>query len=223
MQIGVLKERRAGEHRVAASPDTVKKLIAAGCKVVVETGAGAGSQLSDTVFTEAGATIVPNAAAAAASDLVVKIQKPMTAAEGTDEVSYLKSGSVLMANLMALTSKDLMQVLAKQGVTAFALELIERGQDCRADRMGRGVHRYRYLLHDQMLVKSEAQPHVVDRRSRGDGAASFVVKIVGFDVDQMAFDLEQAVIANVAVHGQRAPVPVLAWGGGWRERHRNLR
>jgi NAD(P) transhydrogenase subunit alpha len=126
MQIGVLKERRAGEHRVAASPDTVKKLTATGCKVVVETGAGAGSQFSDAVFTEAGATIAPNAAAAAASDLVVKIQKPMTAADGTDEVSYLKSGSLLMANLMALTSKDLMQALAKQGVTAFALELMPR-------------------------------------------------------------------------------------------------
>jgi NAD(P) transhydrogenase subunit alpha len=126
MQIGVLKERRAGEHRVAASPDTVKKLTAAGCKVVVETGAGAGSQFSDAMFTEAGAAIAPSAAAAAASDLVVKIQKPMTAAEGTDEVSYLKSGSILMANLMALTSKDLMQALAQQGVTAFALELMPR-------------------------------------------------------------------------------------------------
>ncbi len=126
MQIGVLKERRAGEFRVAASPDTVKKFTAAGCKVVVETGAGAGSQVSDAVFTEAGATIAPDAATAAASDLVIKIQKPMTAAEGTDEVSYLKPGSILMAHLNALTSKDLMQAIAAKGVTTFALELMPR-------------------------------------------------------------------------------------------------
>ena len=126
MQIGVLKERRAGEHRVAASPDTVKKFTAAGCKVVVETGAGAGSQISDALYQEAGATIAPTAAAAAASDLVIKIQKPMTAGEGTDEVGYLKSGSMLMCHLSALTSKDLVQALARQGVTAFALELMPR-------------------------------------------------------------------------------------------------
>jgi NAD(P) transhydrogenase subunit alpha len=126
MQIGVLKERRAGETRVAATPDTVKKLVAAGCKITVETGAGAGSQISDALFQEAGASIAPSAAAAAASDVVLKIQKPMTAAEGTDEVSYLKSGSVLMASLSALTDKPLMQALASQGVMAFALELMPR-------------------------------------------------------------------------------------------------
>ncbi len=126
MQIGVLKERRAGETRVAATPDTVKKLVAAGCKITVESGAGAGSQISDALFQEAGASIAPNAAAAAASDVVLKIQRPMTAAEGTDEIGYLKSGSVLMAHLSALTDKPLMQALASQGVMSFALELMPR-------------------------------------------------------------------------------------------------
>ncbi len=127
MQIAVLKERRPGENRVAASPDTVKKFLAAGAKVAVEAGAGAGSHYSDAMYTDAGATIAPTAAAAAGSaDMVFKIQKPMTAAEGTDEVSYLKSGSILVAQLYALTSKDLMQALAKQGVTSFALELMPR-------------------------------------------------------------------------------------------------
>ncbi len=106
MQIGVLKERRAGEMRVAATPDTVKKFLAAGCQVTVETGAGAGSQISDAMYQEAGATIAPTAAAAAASDVVLKIQKPMTGAEGLDEIGYLKSGSVLIAQLNALTSKE---------------------------------------------------------------------------------------------------------------------
>ncbi|MEQ9447710.1 MAG: NAD(P)(+) transhydrogenase (Re/Si-specific) subunit alpha, partial [Rhodospirillaceae bacterium] len=127
MQIAVLKERRAGEFRVAASPDSVKKFVAAGCTVTIETGAGEGSQISDAVFEEAGAKIAPDAATAAASaDLVLKIQKPMTSEEGTDEVSYLKSGSVLMAHLYALSDKPLMEALAKQGVISFALELMPR-------------------------------------------------------------------------------------------------
>ena len=127
MQIAVLKERRAGETRVAASPDTVKKFIALGAKVTVETGAGAASSFADSVFQDAGATIAPSAAAAAAdADMVFKIQKPMTAAEGTDEVGYLKTGSILVAHLNALTDKPLMQALAAKGVTCFALELMPR-------------------------------------------------------------------------------------------------
>ncbi len=127
MQIAVLKERRAGEFRVAASPDTVKKFVAAGCQVTVESEAGAGAHFSDDMFKEVGATIAPDATTAAGSaEMVLKIQKPMTAAEGTDEVGYLKSGSILLAYLQALTDKPLMEALAKQGVTTFALELMPR-------------------------------------------------------------------------------------------------
>ncbi|MSO72979.1 MAG: Re/Si-specific NAD(P)(+) transhydrogenase subunit alpha [Rhodospirillaceae bacterium] len=127
MQIGVLKERRAGESRVAASPETVKKFIALGVKVAVETGAGAGSSFHDSVFQDAGATIASSAAAvAAAADMVFKIQKPMTAAEGLDEVGILRSGSILVAHLNALTDKPLMQALAAQGVVSFAMELMPR-------------------------------------------------------------------------------------------------
>ena len=127
MHIAVLKERRPGESRVAASPDTVKKFVGLGATVTVETGAGAASSFADSVFQEAGASIAPSAAAAAGSaDMVFKIQKPMTAAEGTDEISYLKSGSILVAHLSALTDRPLMQALAKQGVTTFALELMPR-------------------------------------------------------------------------------------------------
>ena len=127
MQIAVFKERRVGEHRVASSPDAVKKFVAAGCKVTIETGAGVGSQISDSVFEEVGATIAPNAATAAESaDLILKVQKPMTATDGMDEISFLKPGSILMAHLQASTDKPLMEALAKQGVTTFALELMPR-------------------------------------------------------------------------------------------------
>jgi len=127
MQIAVLKERRAGETRVAATPDTVKKFVGLGCKVVVEAGAGAGANISDADFTAAGATIAADAAAAVSgADVAVKVQRPMTADEGTDEISSLKSGLILMASMNALTSKPLADALASKGVTSFALELMPR-------------------------------------------------------------------------------------------------
>ncbi len=127
MQIAVLKERRPGETRVAATPDTVKKLVGLGCQVVVETGAGASASISDADYTAAGATIAADVVSAVANaELVVKVQSPMTADEGTDEVANLKSGSYLMAQLNALTSKPRMQALAAKGVNAFALELMPR-------------------------------------------------------------------------------------------------
>ena len=122
MQIAVLKERRPGESRVAATPDTAKKLLALGCQIVVESGAGAAASISDADYTAAGATIAPDATAACASaDGVFKIAKPLD-----EEIGYLKKGSILIAHLAALSSKDTAQALARQGVTAFAMELMPR-------------------------------------------------------------------------------------------------
>ncbi len=122
MQIAVLKERRAGEGRVAATPDTVKKLIGLGCQVAVESGAGAAASISDADYTAAGATIAANAATACSSaDMVFKIQRPLD-----EEIGQFKKGSILIAHLSALSSKDTAQALATQGVTTFALELMPR-------------------------------------------------------------------------------------------------
>jgi NAD(P) transhydrogenase subunit alpha len=127
MQIAVLKERRPAETRVAATPDTVKKLVALGCKVVVESGAGAGSNIADADFATAGAAIASDAAAAlGGAEMVLKVQRPMTSDEGADEIAALPSGAYLMAGLNALTNKSTVQALAKQGVNAFALELMPR-------------------------------------------------------------------------------------------------
>ncbi|KJS35455.1 MAG: NAD(P) transhydrogenase subunit alpha [Rhodospirillaceae bacterium BRH_c57] len=127
MKIAIPKERRAGEARVAASPDTVKKLVGLGCDVVVEQGAGLGAGVTDGDFTSAGATIGNDAASTLSdADVVLKVQRPMTAEEGTDEVALLKEGSVLMCHLMALTERTLVDALAARKVTAFAMELMPR-------------------------------------------------------------------------------------------------
>jgi len=127
MKIAIVKERRPHETRVAATPDTVKKLKALGAEITIEAGAGTAAAYTDQAYGEAGATIVPDAATAiAACDIVFKIQRPMSQAEGVDEIGLLHQGQTLMAPLGALTNRDLVQALATKGVTAFALEMIPR-------------------------------------------------------------------------------------------------
>ena len=132
MKIAILKERRPHETRVAATPETVKKLKALGAEVTIEAGAGEAASYIDQAYVDAGATVAPDAAAAAAAgEILFKIQRPMTASEasevgGADEMALLRQGQVLMSPLGALTNKDLVQQLAARGVTAFALELIPR-------------------------------------------------------------------------------------------------
>ena len=127
MKIAIVKERRPHETRVAATPETVKKLKALGAEITIETGAGVAAAYTDQAYGEAGATIVPDAASAiAAGDVVFKIQRPMSAEEGLDELGLLRQGQTLMSPLGALTNKELVQALASRGVTSFALELIPR-------------------------------------------------------------------------------------------------
>jgi NAD(P) transhydrogenase subunit alpha len=127
MKIAILKERRPHETRVAATPETVKKLKALGAEITIEAGAGTAAAYTDQAYLEAGANVVPDAAAAAAAgDILFKIQRPMAAEEGLDELGLLRAGQTLMSPLGALTNRELVQALAARGVTAFALELIPR-------------------------------------------------------------------------------------------------
>jgi NAD(P) transhydrogenase subunit alpha len=127
MRIAVPKERRADEARVAASLDTVKKYTAMGFSVTVEKGAGEGASISDAAYVEAGAEIATTAKATLKdADIVLKVQRPMTAAEGTDEIALFKKGAVLISHLAALANKGEAELYAKAGITAFALEMLPR-------------------------------------------------------------------------------------------------
>ena len=127
MKIAILKERRPHETRVAATPETVRKLMALGAEITIEAGAGTAAAYTDQAYIDAGANIVPDAmSAVAASDIVFKIQRPMSADEGADELGLLRSGQVLMAPLGALSNRALVEALAAKGITAFSLELIPR-------------------------------------------------------------------------------------------------
>ena len=128
MKIAIPKERRAGEARVAASPDTVKKFVGLGFEVVVEADAGTSASIPDSAYVEAGAKIAPVAASALRdADIVLKVQRPMTAAEGgSDEIAAMKRGAILIAMMNALTERGLVDACARAGLTVFALELLPR-------------------------------------------------------------------------------------------------
>lgn len=127
MKIAVLKERRPGETRVAATPETVKKFVGLACDVAVESGAGDASNISDAAFEEAGAHITQSPSdAVKGADVILKVSRPMTGADGENEVPGLPENSILMSSLQALTEKDAVNALAQQKITAFAMELMPR-------------------------------------------------------------------------------------------------
>jgi len=127
MKLAVIKERRAGEARCAVSPDTVKRLKGLGLDVVVETGAGAGVATPDAAYTEAGAAIAADAASCLAdADIVLKVQRPLTANEGFDEVGLIKRGAVLISTMDPYRNRDQVADYAQRGITAMAMELMPR-------------------------------------------------------------------------------------------------
>lgn len=121
MLIGVPAEIRAGETRVAAIPETVKKLAAGSNQILVQAGAGQGCSIPDEEFQGAGATLLRSAHEVyAQADLILKVRAPETS-----ELPLLRKGQVVIGLLQPHRSENI-QALAKQGVTAFAMEWLPR-------------------------------------------------------------------------------------------------
>ena len=121
-RIFVPQETRPGERRVAATPETVKKLVGAGFEVEVQRGAGTASGYTDAAYEAVGATPVTSAPAASASaDVVLRVGAPTEA-----EAGALKEGSVLFALLDPYRNLGLVRRLAERKVTSFAMELVPR-------------------------------------------------------------------------------------------------
>src|ERR1700733_2845138 len=128
MKVAIVKERRAFERRVAASPDTVKQMKALGLDVVVEAGAGEGPCFVDAAYEAAGATIAADGAAALAdADIVLKVQRPLLGGDGQpNELKMMKKGAVLVGLLAPLENADDVRAYADAGITAMAMELVPR-------------------------------------------------------------------------------------------------
>ncbi|WP_370943325.1 Re/Si-specific NAD(P)(+) transhydrogenase subunit alpha [Amycolatopsis sp. cg5] len=140
LTVGVVKESRSGERRVSLVPKLIERLTKRGLRIVVESGAGAGAYLADSVFEEAGAVIGD----AWGADIVLKVAPPTA-----DEVAKLKTGTLLIGFLNPRSDPDGITALEKAGVRAFAVEAIpriSRAQAMDALSSQSGVAGYRAVL-----------------------------------------------------------------------------
>ena len=122
LKIAIIKERAAAEKRVAATPDTVKKLCALGCEVIVEKDAGKASSYPDTQYKEAGAKLVETAQDATKdADIALRVQ--ITSESDTEN---LKKNALLLGLLNPYNNADIIKHCADKNVTAISMELIPR-------------------------------------------------------------------------------------------------
>jgi alanine dehydrogenase len=118
--VGVPKEVKTAEHRVAMTPDGVRELERSGINVFVETGAGAGASISDSAYVGAGATIVPSAADAWSQQLVVKVKEPKA-----EEFEFLREGLTLFTYLHLAAYPEVAKALLAAKTTSLAYETVQ--------------------------------------------------------------------------------------------------
>lgn len=122
MIIVIPKETLAGENRVALIPDSVKKLVRAGARIKIESGAGLGSGYDDASYTEAGAEIATDRLAMIAEgDIVLRLHKP-----GSEEISLYKEGAISISYLDPFNERELVERMAARKLSAVSMEMIPR-------------------------------------------------------------------------------------------------
>jgi NAD(P) transhydrogenase subunit alpha len=122
MRLALLRERRGSETRVAATPDTVKRLIGLGLTVAIETGAGVSAAIPDAEFAAAGAELTPDPAAAlAGAGIVFAVQAPLP-----EQFALIPRGALLVCTAGAFADPTLVPALADAGIDCAAMELLPR-------------------------------------------------------------------------------------------------
>ncbi|WP_263707178.1 alanine dehydrogenase [Shouchella tritolerans] len=121
MIIGIPKEIKSYENRVAITPAGVDALVGSGHRILVEVGAGIGSGFTDEEYEKAGATIEKNAKDVwAAADMIIKVKEPLS-----EEYGYFRKGLILFTYLHLAAEPELTKALVDSGVTAIAYETVE--------------------------------------------------------------------------------------------------
>src|SRR6185436_4980001 len=120
MKIGVPKENKQGENRIAITPDAVKSFVKAGFEVVVETGAGLNSFFPDEQFTSAGASLADKNTVYA-SEVICKVNAP-----APDEIALMKKDAVLISYIWAVTNPATVDACVQAGISAFSVDAIPR-------------------------------------------------------------------------------------------------
>jgi NAD(P) transhydrogenase subunit alpha len=121
MKIGVAKETKFKENRVALTPDVVKDVVKKGFEVMIEKGAGENSFYTDQSYEAAGAIIKDGNSVFAEADVLLKVNPP-----SSEEVSKMKKDSILISFMWAATNSSLVEACCKAGVSAFSMDAIPR-------------------------------------------------------------------------------------------------
>lgn len=122
LKIAIPKATMPGEARVAASPETVKKLADLGCEIRIESGAGTEAAVTDDMFKEAGGKIFKSAEEACkGADIVLSVQAPQES-----EIKLLPKGCLLVCQMNPYSNGPLIKSLAGSGINVFAMELVPR-------------------------------------------------------------------------------------------------
>ncbi len=127
MRIAIVAESFGAERRVAASPDSVKKLVALGFDVHVEPGAGEAACFSDAAYVASGATLAIDLATHyLQADILLKVKPPGERPEFGDEVAALRQGATVVSFLWPSRNAELLARLAQRGITAIAMDMVPR-------------------------------------------------------------------------------------------------
>lgn len=217
MRIGIPKEVLPGERRVAATPDTVKKLIKMGFEVCVETGAGSLANYPNESFEAAGASIAPDTDTLwSSSDLICKINPPQERSDGTHEADSLQDGSTLVSLIFPGQNEELVERLQQGSSTAIALDQIPR--ITRAQKMDvlssmaniagyravlEAAHLYGGFFGGQITAAGKTRPAQVLVIGAGVAGLAAIGTARGLGAEVRAFDVRPATKEQVESMGAR--------------------
>ena len=126
VKVGIAREIRLGERRVAATPDTTRRLVKLGFEVSIEAEAGGGASFPDADYQAAGASIVDKVELWSGSAIVLKVQPPeMDQVLQKHEADLLKEGAVLISFIWPAKNPDLVERLRARKTTVFAMDQVE--------------------------------------------------------------------------------------------------
>src|SRR5436190_15449586 len=122
LRIGITKENKERENRVAMTPDVTGQLLKSGFEVVLEKGAGENSYFNDEAYTKAGAKIgASRSDIFSTSDVILQVNAP-----SLSDIALMKRDAVLISLMFALTEPALVEACAKQGISSFSMDAIPR-------------------------------------------------------------------------------------------------
>jgi NAD(P) transhydrogenase subunit alpha len=209
MIVGIPKDRRPGERRLAATPETVAKYIAHGCDVLVARGCGDGAGIEDAAWEKAGARIVDAEMVWSDSDLVLKASKPTW-----EEAEALKRGASLLAWFDSDEKDPLVQVMVEHGSTLLAVDAVPRTtkaqkMDVRSSMANlagyraiiESAARFRRTIGAQVTAAGSTPPAKVLVIGAGVAGLAAVATARGLGAIVRAFDSREAAREQVASLG----------------------